>query len=141
MKEAWLRWMELTVRERLTLLQAVMLLPLVGLMLRLFRYQAVFSALQRVTPLRVRRSQAVTVPGAKRTAELVNIAAWRGVYEATCLRRSMTLWWMLRRRGIDSNVRIGVSIEDEFASHAWVEMEDVVLNDAADVRERYTVIM
>ena len=142
MRTAWLRWRELTVGERLTLLEALFLMPLAGILLRLFRYQAVLSSLRRVTPVRKRRSGRWTKDETRRMGELVNIAAWRGAYEATCLRRSMVLWWMLRRRGIDSSVRIGVRMEDDaLLSHAWVEWEDTVLNDVPDVGERYKVIM
>ena len=133
--------MELSISERLIFLQALLLLPLAGLVLRFSRYQSVLSTLQRATPLKDRRSGVDPLPEALRTAKLVNAAAWRGLYDATCLRRSLVLWWLLRRRGIDSNVRIGARKEaGEFYSHAWVEYEDTVLNDAPDVRSRYVVI-
>ena len=74
--------------------------------------------------------------------ELVNTAAWRGLYDATCLRRSLVLWWLLRRRGIDSALRIGVRMEDgEFMSHAWVEWQDTVLNDTPDVGQRFMAVL
>jgi hypothetical protein len=41
----------------------------------------------------------------------------------TCLGRALTAWVMLRRRGIPSVVRLGVSKspEDGFGAHAWLE--------------------
>lgn len=142
MRRAWQRWRELSVKERLILLEALFLLPLAGILLRLFRYQKVLHGLQRMTPLRRRPSAEETAERMKRMGKLVNIAAWRGAYRATCLRRSLVLWWMLRRRGMDSRIRVGVRNDGgEFASHAWVEWEEQVINDAADVAASYVVVM
>ena len=142
MKVALQRWMELSIGERLTFLQALFLLPLAGLVLRLGRYQSVLSALQKATPLKERRLKADLLPEARRTAVLVNAAAWRGLYDATCLRRSLVLWWLLRRRGIDSSLHIGARMEgDEFFAHAWVEFQDKVLNDSPDVRKRFVTML
>ena len=130
--------MELSIGERLTFLQALFLLPLAGLVLRLGRYQSVLSALQKITPIKERRSTADPLPEARRTAVLVNAAARRGLYDATCLRRSLLLWWLLRRQGIDSRLRIGARLDgDNFSAHAWVEFQDNVLNDSPDVRTQY----
>ena len=138
MKFALQRWMELSIGERLTFLQALFLLPLADLVLRFGRYQSVLSALQKITPLRERSSKVDPLREARRTAELVNAAAWRGLYDATCLRRSLVLWWMLRRRSIDSQLRIGARMDGEnFSAHAWVEYQDTVLNDSPDVPNQY----
>ena len=138
MRYALQRWMELSISERLTFLQALFLLPLAGLVLRFGRYQSVFSVLLKVTPLKERRSTADPLREARRTAELVNAAVRRGPYDATCLRRSLVLWWLLRRRGIDSRLRIGARTDgDNFSAHAWVEYQDDVLNDSPDVRTQY----
>jgi len=41
------------------------------------------------------------------------------------------LWWLLRRRGIAAELRIGARKEfDRFEAHAWVEADSAVLNDA-----------
>ncbi|MBL8134466.1 MAG: lasso peptide biosynthesis B2 protein [Anaerolineae bacterium] len=68
---------------------------------------------------------------ARRIARMVNAAARYSPYKANCLKRSLALWWLLRRRGIDSDVRIGVrKAEGTFQAHAWVEMGGVVVNDS-----------
>lgn len=141
MRRAWLRWQQLTVRQRFTLLEAMALMPLVGILLRLFRYHAVLSFLEKLIPLQKVHSRP-SMAQARRLGELANIAAFRGAYKATCLRRSLVLWCMLRRRGVDSQVRIGVRLENgEFASHAWVERQGIVLNDAQEVGSWYTVML
>ncbi len=53
---------------------------------------------------------------------MVNIAALRGPFRPTCLERSLVLWWLLQRDGIQSDLRIGVrKDEGELKAHAWVE--------------------
>jgi hypothetical protein len=41
--------------------------------------------------------------------------------DSRCLVRSLVLTRLLARRGIDSSLVIGVSVEPRFAAHAWVE--------------------
>jgi hypothetical protein len=39
----------------------------------------------------------------------------------TCLPRSLTLWWLLRRYGVEAELRMGVRNDSErIAAHAWV---------------------
>ena len=78
-------------------------------------------------------------------AKIVENHAWavRAVGEtlpwATCLPRSVALWWLLARRGIDTEIQFGVRRGDEdFTAHAWVEWHDQTVSDAIDPREVYT---
>lgn len=50
----------------------------------------------------------------------------------------MTLWWLLRREGVDPELRIGARKESgKFEAHAWVELDGQVLNDGAEVHQHY----
>jgi hypothetical protein len=61
-------------------------------------------------------------------------------YGASCLDRSVLLWFLMRQKHLNGNVRIGVVIEDDkLQGHAWVEFNGTVVNDDADVAERFTV--
>ena len=43
---------------------------------------------------------------------------------ATCLKKSLILFRLLRKRGIPAELRLGVrKVDDEFSSHAWIECE------------------
>ena len=71
-------------------------------------------------------------------ARVVAIAAGRGPVRATCLRRSILLWWLLRRDGIETVLRVGVNREDgAFNAHAWVEYLGRPVNDTDDVALRF----
>jgi hypothetical protein len=57
---------------------------------------------------------------------------------ASCLRRSLTLWVLLRRGGREAVLRIGVPRDDPRATmHAWVELDGMVIGDRPDVTERF----
>ena len=47
--------------------------------------------------------------------------AGRYVPGATCLSNAVALAWMLRRRGVEAAVRIGIRTAGGFEAHAWVE--------------------
>jgi hypothetical protein len=50
----------------------------------------------------------------------------------------MTLWWMLRRDGVDGELHIGARKQGEkFEAHAWVELDGQVLNDGVEVHQHY----
>lgn len=61
-------------------------------------------------------------------------------YTATCLDRSVLAWMLLRQHRLDPSLRIGVALDaDDLDGHAWVEWNGRVVNDEADVAERFAV--
>ncbi len=75
---------------------------------------------------------------ARPLALAVERAARRHWAHMNCLRRSIALRHLLRRRGIASRLHLGVrSGEGMPEAHAWVSCAGQVLNDAPDVAERY----
>jgi hypothetical protein len=122
------------------LAQALFLLPLTALALWLLGLRRWQAALARWSPVGPPDcgDEADRVERGGAAARLVDAAARRGVYRATCLPRSLVLWWLLRRRGIDADLRIGVRKEaGQLQGHAWVEYRGAVLNDGAVVSGRY----
>ncbi len=134
----WRKFLRLSRRERELLVFAALLMPATALGLRVFgfrRWQAVLSGLstRSVTP-----AEGDRLEQARRTARMVGVAAWRGLYRASCLPQSLALWFLLRRQGIESELRIGVrGNADLFEAHAWVECLGQALNDTEDVSERF----
>lgn len=66
----------------------------------------------------------------------------RYVPRATCLTQALALHILLRRRRLQSTIRIGVAKENggPFEAHAWVESEDKVVIGEIDL-PRYTPMM
>src|SRR5258705_9612734 len=56
---------------------------------------------------------------ARSVAKVVGLAAGTGTLRASCLRRSLLLWWLLRHDGIEAVVRVGVNRDGgRFQAHA-----------------------
>ena len=122
------------------LVQAFVVLPLIGLGLRLLglrRLQALLSH----GPLKKQwdAPEERIFPVAQRQARLVQLAARHGLYRPTCLPQSLALWWLLRCHGIEANLRIGVkSVACGLEAHAWVELQGQPLNDGLDVHQHFS---
>ena len=127
----------LSAEERRLLLQASVLLPLVRLGLRL-------SSLRRVQLLLARWSANTAPIGqgqlvqAQKISRLVDIVSSHSFCRANSLERSLVLWWLLRRKGIASELRLGVrKVDDTLESFAWMEYDGVVLNASADIHDHF----
>jgi len=125
--------------DRRVVVEAAGALPAMALSLHVVRMTSLFARLDRLADrVTTRVPPADPVPLIRRTRGLVALAARRGFYRGNCLSRSATLWWLLRRQGIRTDVRIGVRKEDgDLVAHAWVERDGMILNDRADTVRRY----
>lgn len=120
--------------DQRTLIAATTGLPLVWLGLHLLGLSRIHALL---TGPPVARRQPMPLQDMQALAGVVNIGA-RHTWGATCLTRSLLLIWLLRRRGVQTQLRIGVRLAgDGLAAHAWVELGDVPVNDQADIRDRF----
>lgn len=125
--------------ERWTFFVSLVLLPALALALNRAGMRRTRAFLEARTETAVPASTEEAHERARRIARMVNAAARYSPYKANCLKRSLALWWLLRRRGIDSDVRIGVrKIEGSFQAHAWVEMGGVVVNDTPRFVQAFT---
>lgn len=132
------RLRQLQPSQRRDVLVAAALLTLFWLALRvpglpLLRRRADTSATGRpASPADSRR--------AKDLAHIVNATAMRAFGPGQCLTRSLSLQWMLRRRGIASQLRIGVRRTGaNLSAHAWVECAGEPVNDDVSVGAHYAV--
>ena len=127
--------------ERRLLFQAVLFLPLIHLALLFLGYDRLRRAMEKLTPLKPADTPvtvAEILQQAREIARIVSIAARHGFYKATCLRRSLLVWWFLRKDDIQSEICFGVQMfKRELEAHAWVECNGVVVNDLADVYEQF----
>lgn len=132
------RLRELSASELVTLAGAAWALRLAAPLLRSRGLQDAQAALSRWAP--GRRTHADRATSVARMTYLVAVASDVGPRRPNCLQRSLVLWWLLRRRGIDSEVRIGVRRsrgKEGLDFHAWVEHDGRVLNDASDIRQHF----
>lgn len=139
--DKWRRFRRLNGQEHGTLLRSLAVLPLLALALRLLGFRRLQMTLARLTPDRESmldgHSDSAMHEG-QLAARMVETASRDGLVHGNCLEQSLTLWWLLRRRHIPAQLRIGVQKQaDEFQAHAWVELGGTVLNDRHDVHQEY----
>lgn len=132
-------WNSLSKSDRGLLMSAACLLPIVATSLKTVGLQRTQSWLTRNSfgPMVPQTEQ--TQANVRRAAQMVAVACRRHPLRSNCLPRTIVLWSLLRRRGIDADVRIGVRRDTEGAvkAHAWLEWNGEVINDAADVATQY----
>jgi len=129
MWRAFQQWRDLPPGERRLLFLLMLLQPMISLGLRLRGYRTMRGWLERHSEHRnVRAATQEDLAAAQRTAELAAIAGRRGPVATTCLRQSLAVFWLLRRRGLRPELKFGVDRVGATADmHAWVELEGVAL--------------
>ena len=137
----WRKVWRLSRLELLLLVQSGLALPAVAALIRIKGLRKCQASLARLTPAETLAGSHTTGAGEQQVryvARMVRAAATHGPFRANCLQQSVTLWWLLRRRGLESELRIGTRKEDgRFDAHAWVEFDGRVLNEGSDVGARY----
>jgi hypothetical protein len=113
------------------LMCAAVLFPWIAFKLR-FRGLSAFAAPRRAVSLRSNDIDPA------RVALLVNALARRRPFRSSCLTRSIVLMTLLQRRGITTELRIGVCrVGQSVDAHAWIEHNGVPLNDQATAAQTF----
>jgi hypothetical protein len=137
----WRRFWKLPVPERGFVLRAMAFLPLTEIGLHVIGFRRWKQFIEQVSPSPSRPQFLESADELRMTEKITRAAsaAERHVFgKPNCLERSLTLWWLLRRAGIDGELHIGArKYESRFEAHAWVELRGVILNDSPDVHQHY----
>ena len=141
MMERWQRFWGLSGYERGIALEAAGGLLATWLGLRLAGFRRWQSVLVRLAPsanTTMRRRDASQRQSAEMIARMAAAAARNVFFATNCLEQSLVLCWLLRRRGIAAELRIGARKEFErFEAHAWVEVDSAVLNDTSREHQHF----
>jgi len=137
----WGKFRALSSRDRLNLVLFSLLLPLMDVGLRVLGYRrlrAFLAARPRNLP-KYAGSEIDAVKTSKHVSYLVTVASRYGLYHATCLRRSLLIWWWLRRMGIQTELRIGVKRQDgQLYAHAWIRLGNEIISDNVEVERNFS---
>lgn len=136
----WRTFSRLTGHERLIVLEAATGLIATWVGLRLTGFPRWKRMLQWVAPC---KTAATSENNSQSTvADVLRMAgaAARNLFFSTnCLEQSLVLWWLLRRRGIAADLRIGARKDDQrFEAHAWVEFRGMALNSGGEDHLHFT---
>jgi hypothetical protein len=141
MMQRWNRFWQLSGYERGVALEAAggLLATWVGLRLTGFRrWKNVMGWLAPSVNATVWQPAASQREAAELIARMAAAAARSFFIDTNCLEQSLMLWWLLRRRGIAAELRIGARKElERFEAHAWVEVDSAVLNDASAEHQHF----
>src|SRR5712671_2415614 len=125
-------------------LRAAAVLPVISISLKMRGFGATQEFLLRSFPIAPQTSQqeSIHVVDDRKRTELTSRmvdAAIRHVWHAsTCLEKSLALWWLLGRRGIACDVRIGARKQGgKFEAHAWLERGGVAVNEPQQEHRHY----
>jgi hypothetical protein len=117
------------------LLEACWLLPAIEIGLRVLPLDALLRRLGGTAA--VDSARAVDP---RRAALLVDHLGALYPLDATCLKKSLVLLRILRRRGHTAELRLGVrQVDGTFASHAWVDCGDHRLLDDGEAAQFATL--
>jgi len=124
--------------ERLVVMKSLLLLPLITLLLRAIGLARCWALLRWTAGGRTNGVARGDPAWRGRTVQLVDVAARNLPWQPSCLPRSLVLWFLLRRRGVPAELRIGVQkFQHQLKAHAWVEVDHRVVNDAPDIAAEY----
>jgi hypothetical protein len=134
----WRKLKSLSWSELMLLIQALLLLPLVAFGIKCFGFRRFYGSIANLNRRKDKGQEREGIKSARAIAKLVEIASRHGLYKPNCLQKSLLLWWLLQRRSIESELRIGVRKKGEILeAHAWVEYQGCVLNDRSDVDQTF----
>ena len=120
-------------------MRALAMLPLVWLSLKFRGFEATRSTLRKALSHATSQKHSDSLnKQIALTAHMVNAADRHGLVHPSCLVKSFTLWWLLGRQGITSELRVGVRKEGgNLEAHAWVEREGIALNETEERHHHY----
>jgi hypothetical protein len=139
--EKWRRFRKRPPEDRKLILRTAMVLPLTELGLRLLGFRRWKKLIEKFSlPMHLHQSLSADLQrdAALRAVRAVRSVELHGPTNPNCLERSMTLWWLLRRNGVNAELHIGARKEGgRLEAHAWVELDGQVLNDGPEVHQHY----
>ncbi|MEC4986134.1 MAG: lasso peptide biosynthesis B2 protein [Oscillatoria sp. PMC 1068.18] len=132
-------WKKLSPKAISLFLQAMFLLPLVALFLSVFGLQFTQAALKSLSSGKFTEPSLAQVPQIRQTIQMVRIATRYQQRWVSCLKKSLVLWYLLRRQGVAAELQIGVRIKTGvFQAHAWVQYQGYILGDRQNIQQDYT---
>jgi Transglutaminase-like superfamily len=127
MKAKLITALSFSIQDWILLAQAWSLLLAIDIGLRILPFRKVQSWLKPPPQEEISAIQAETV--IRRSTEFLDLAARHHLYPMTCLRRSLTLQWLLAKGGLDAAVQFGVRRENgTLQAHAWLDYQGRVID-------------
>src|SRR5437868_6858259 len=108
--EKWDRFRKRPGDERALILRALMLVPITAIALRMMGFRRCKELIEKVSARDAHSRTIESSAGnqmATKIARAVRSVELHGPGTPNCLERSLLLWWLLRRAGVQGELRIG----------------------------------
>jgi hypothetical protein len=132
---------ELTPLQWWIILVAIFMLPMIALSLKLSGFKQTKNRMSRLIPTGIDSisTREDDLSRAQLISRAVAIVGDHGLFKANCLKQSLLLWWLLARRGIPSELKLGTQKipQETFSAHAWVEYNGEVLGDVSELQHQF----
>lgn len=122
----------------LVLFRFAFIVPIIELSLRLFGFNKTVFILNCFCRSTVKDKYGVNVVNAHKASLFYFYQKFP--FAGKCLARSLSLWFLLNRKGIKTDIRFGMRKEGEvLLAHAWVEYKGTPLTLDPKVRQDYSL--
>jgi hypothetical protein len=109
------------------------------LVLRLVKFERLQKFSLRTNNKTMDQADALTFAWGRQ--RLVSMAARLHLLSMTCLPRALTMRWMLGRKGIITQLCIGINRSPTgMLAHSWVELAGQAVGEPEDITERFMVL-
>ena len=116
--------------DKLVLFYSVVMFCILTIFFTIMSFKKIFTLLEKISNSKNFNNELSSLEKAKNISNLVKSASIRFPIKITCLKESLTIWFLLRLIKINSDIQFGVlKNEDEFNAHAWVECQNEIIND------------
>jgi len=116
--------------DKFVLFYSILMFSILTILFPIISYKKIFILLKKISNSKDLINDNSSVETAKNISQLVKSASIRFPLKVTCLKESLTIWFLLRLLKINSDIQMGVSkTEEEFNAHAWVECQNEIIND------------
>ena len=134
------KFLSLSLREKLLLVEAVILVLAIRVGLTLLPFSTLQKLLAKVTKKHIDQERKGR-PSIDQMAWAV-AAASHCIPKATCLTQALAIQILFMREGYPASVQIGVTKGDrgELQAHAWVESQGKTINTGSEIN-RYTPLI
>ena len=140
----WRQYQGLSGYEQGLFWRSIILLPVLHSSLFFWEYPRLLHFLEKKIRLGKRigfKKESEIIEKAFQISRIVSIAARYGFFQATCLRRSLLIWCLLRREGIRSTIEFGIKKTNaDLQAHAWVQIDGVVISERDGTYQQYQPI-
>lgn len=121
-----------------TIAQNILLLSIIEASLTVFGVRRTWQVLASFSGFPDRPNEPVLV--ARKQLKYLKRSRQLSPIKGKCLSRSLVLWWQLHRRGVSTTLLIGVKQKEWLHAHAWLQIENHILNAGKLVHNRYTTL-